>query len=217
MFDEERERLTKKEVECCNLQAWAIIVLPRWDFVAATLTTLLWPHSTHALASGWSLGWHEGFWLVETELNLHMPDRAGWACTAAWVPRNSDDMSHISMSPDLNSDPPDQRLSSCWYQFPLSALSSSQTPRNAPCRQIMPSLHRNGLCRILQARSDSGVVHFSFESLTLLTLRASCPLSGPKRILRWPSIFHRASESEWISLGKSFNNVFNLLGIWGLH
>ena len=38
MLDEESERLTKKEVECCNLQARAIIVLARCDFVAATLT-----------------------------------------------------------------------------------------------------------------------------------------------------------------------------------
>ena len=39
MLDEESERLTKKEVECCNLQARAIIVLARCDFVAASLTT----------------------------------------------------------------------------------------------------------------------------------------------------------------------------------
>ena len=54
MLDEESERLTKKEVECCNLQAQAIIVLARCDFVAATLTTSLWPligHWHRALAS----------------------------------------------------------------------------------------------------------------------------------------------------------------------
>ena len=54
MLDEESEMLTKKEVECCNLQAQAIIVLARCDFVAATLTTSLWPligHWPRTLAS----------------------------------------------------------------------------------------------------------------------------------------------------------------------
>ena len=71
MLDEESERLTKKEVECCNLQARAIIVLARCDFVAASLTTLLWPligHWPSTLASDWlraslnlhSLSWAEG-------------------------------------------------------------------------------------------------------------------------------------------------------------